>query len=87
MFYLMRASSTVAVQRLIMLSFHKVIAKLNLKAWELVSKKQVVGIINLVIRKASSPKELGFRWKKRKLLQSKVKAKMATKEKAQVSNS
>jgi hypothetical protein len=67
-----------------MSSFLKVIAKLNLKAWELVSKKQVAGIINLVIRKVSSQKGLGFKWKKRKLLQLKVKVKTEIKEKAQV---
>ena len=84
MFCLMKANSIVAVQRLIMSSFLRVIVKLNLKAWELVSKKQVAGIINLVIRKVFSQKKLGCRWKKRKLLQLKVKAKMEIKEKAQV---
>jgi hypothetical protein len=70
-----------------MSSSPKVIAKLNLKAWELVSKKQVAGIINPVIRKVFSQKGQGLRLKKRKLLQSKVKVKMEIKGKAQVSNS
>jgi len=58
-----------------------------LKAWELVSKKQVAGIINLVIKKVSNKKEQEFRWKKKKFLQLKVRVKMEIKGKAQVSSS